>query len=191
MTTFRSSAFRPFGALLTAATILGLTLAAWMGFVGTVMWSNEKHPHPFRKAAVVRHPFFAIPAAVTLLFGLPLVLAAFTKSRGRYRLGPTELEITEGCLFRASKSLPYADITGVEVFRGPLMRLVGTTDLTVATTTGEPLVLYGLRGASEIRDHLLARRDSLLELKKAEEDASALRAVQRLAAVLERLEKRV
>ena len=190
MTTFRSSCFRPFGALLKGSVILGLLLAGWMGFVATVMWSGG-NARPFRKAGVVREPLFAGPAALTLLIGLPIVATSFARSRGRYRLGPTALEITEGWLGRQTRTLPYETIKAVESSRGPLMRLVGTTDVKIDVERAADVTLYGVRGAAEIRDHLLARRDSLLELKKAEEEDSALRAVQRLATILERLEKRL
>jgi membrane protein YdbS with pleckstrin-like domain len=191
MTTFRSSLFRPFGGLLKGSAILGLLLAGWMGFVATVMWSHERHPRPFLKAAVVRHPLFALPAALTLLIGLPTLAATFARSRGRYRLGPTELEIGEGWLGRSLKTVPYADIESVQTSRGPLMRLLGTSDLTIATGGGFPTTLFGVRGADEIRDHLLSRRESLRELRKAEQEDSSLRAVERLSKVLERLEKRL
>jgi membrane protein YdbS with pleckstrin-like domain len=188
MTTIRSSFFRPFGALAKGVAILTLMLAGWAGFVGTVMWSAEKNPRPFRKGAVVRQPLFAVPAALTLLFGVPIVAASFARSRGRYRLGPTELEVTEGWLGRSTRTVPYGDIDGVETSRGPLMRLLGTADLTLS---GPGVTLYGVRGAAEIRDHLLARRDSLRELRKAEEEDASSRSVERLAKVLERLEKRL
>src|SRR5687768_6730864 len=191
MTTFRSSFFRPYGALLKGSVILGLLLAGWMGFVATVMWSNEKHPRPFKNAAVARHPFFAIPATLALLIGLPLVAANFVNSRGRYRLGPTALEIEEGWLGRKTRTIPYETIKSADPSRGPVMRLLGTADLTVKVEEMEIYTVYGIRDADGVRDHLLARRDSLLELNKAEEEASSLRAVQRLAAVLERLEKRL
>lgn len=191
MTTIRSSFFRPFGALAKGVLVLALMLAGWAGFTGTVIWSKEKNPRPFRKLAFAREPVFAVPAALALLIGLPTVIAAFARSRGRYRLGPTELEVTEGWLGRSTRTIPYETIKAVGTSRGPLMRLLGTADLRIEIRRSAELVLYGVRGADEIRDHLLARRDSLRELKKAEEEDATARAVERLTKVLERLEKRL
>ena len=128
MTTFRSSFFRPWGALIQGSLVLGLLLAGWLGFTATVMWSGG-NKRPFRNAAVVQEPLFALPAALTLLIGLPLVATSFAKSRGRYRPGPTALEVTEGWLGRETKTVPYASINEITSSRGPLMRLLGTTDL--------------------------------------------------------------
>ena len=92
---------------------------------------------------------------------------------------------------RSTRRLPYDAITSVETSRGPLMRLLGTSDLKIGVERAADAALYGVRGADEIRDHLLGRRDSLRELRKAEEEESSLRAVERLAKVLERLERRL
>lgn len=190
--TFSSSIFRPFGSLIRGGLVLGLMLAGWAGFVATVMWTAEKHPAPFRKAAVARQPLFAVPAALTLLIGVPIVAFSFAKSRGRYRLGPTELEIQRSFLGQESMTVPYASILTVDSSRGPLMRLLGTSDVHIVSKEAPyRFSLFGVRGAGGIREHLLARRDSLLELKKAEEEDSTARAVERLTKVLERVEKRL
>jgi len=191
MTVLRSSFFRPFGAMFKGVTILVLLLCAYAGFTATVMYTAEKNPKPFRKRAVYRHPLFAIPAAATLLIGLPAALGAFARSRGRYRLGPTELELTEGWLCRQSRTLPYAEIDSIETSRGPLMAILGTKDVVIKNSSFVPVTLYGVRGADEIRERLIERRDSLRELRKSEEDASSARVVERLVKVLERVEKRL
>lgn len=191
MTVLRSSFFRPFGALFKGASILLLLLAGWAGFVATVMYTHEGNPKPFRKRAIYRHPLFAVPAAAASLIGLPATLAAFARSRGRYRLGPTEIEVTEGWLHRATKTLPYAEIDSIETSRGPLMAVLGTKDVVIKNSSCFPITLYGVRGAEEIRERLLERRDSLRELRKSEEEASSARVVERLVRVLERVEKRL
>jgi membrane protein YdbS with pleckstrin-like domain len=191
MTVLRSSFFRPFGALFKGASILLLLLAGWAGFVATVMYTHEGNPKPFRKRAIYRHPLFAIPAAATLLFGLPLTACAFLRSRGRYRLGPAELEVSEGVFTRKTSSIPYADIQTIDRSRGPLMRLLGTSDLIVTWTAAWPVTLFGVRGADEIRERILERRDSLRELRKSEEEASSARVAERLVKALERVEKRL
>ena len=191
MKQLESSVLRPFGSLIHGLAIMSAFIAAFYGFTLLVQASQVHAWQPKLLTAATGEPLFLILAALVLLIGVPWVWSVFSKSRGTYRAGPTDLEIWSGLHWRELKSLRYADISDVELARGPLMRVLGTSDLKIHARAFPHLVtLHGLRDAEEFRRFLLERRDSLRSLEDDEKALSQEALLRRLASVLERLERR-
>lgn len=196
MKIYHSSVLRPFGSLLRGLTVITLILAAILAFAILALFSaaGEWSPGLLRVALV--QPLFLLPGALVLIVGLPIAWSAFTRCRGCYRAGPTDLEIRNGWPRQSVQLLRYADIRAIDLSRGPFMRLIGTTDLVIRSSQVPfQATLYGIRDAGELRESLLGRRDSLRELLV--DGGGGLGALsqdmilERLARVLERLEKRL
>jgi membrane protein YdbS with pleckstrin-like domain len=165
MKSYQSSVLRPFGSLVrgtvTTSLILGM---AWAYTVLMLYGERWKWRPEFLSQALVS-PLFLAAVGIILMIAVPLVAAAFGKSHGRYRVGPTDLEITSGWLFRNTQWILLKNISNVELSQGPLMRLLGTADLKIHQRNySSEVVLHGIRDARDLRVHLLDRRDSLQEI---------------------------
>ncbi len=99
-----------------------------------------------------------------LLVLIPLVLAALWRQWiYRYGFGPSGLVIQDGLLFRNVRLIEYPRIENVDVERGPLHRLFGVAQVSIATSTGgkaeASIRVLSLDAVRELRERIFERRD--------------------------------
>jgi hypothetical protein len=168
MKVYRSSVLRPFGSLVRGALTTSMIVGVAWAYCALLPYGERGRWRPEFMSQAIVSPLFLALVGVILLIAVPVVLSAFGQSRGRYRVGPTDLEITSGFLFQKTHWIPLKNISSVELSQGPLMRLLGTSDLKIhQRNLASEVVLHGIRDARDLRIHLLDRRDSLAE---AEDD---------------------
>ncbi|HLF93859.1 MAG TPA: PH domain-containing protein [Planctomycetota bacterium] len=166
MKSFRSSFLRPWGTILYGVSVLGLILAAWYGFLWVVIRTPGRDWRPIPWTSLFLEPAFISPAALIAIIGAWIVLYQSGSSRGRYRAGATELEVRSGWVWRRTQYLRYVDIKNIELRDGPLMRLVGTSDVEIwASEAPHRVLLHGIPDGEGFRRFLLDRRVSLKELE--------------------------
>ena len=191
MKTFRPAFARSicsiFGGILTTAFVclLGLAFLKFMFLVQSLEPKTAQSPEQQVQWLI---------GSVAVIFGIGalLIMNSVGSGRGRYEMRPTELAVTGGGLWRSTQTLPYVEITRIDTWSGPIMRMLGLADLKVSTAAGQSTTLYGLRDAEEARQALLDRRDRLHE-DAVEGNFSVAKTPQemifeRLDRVLERIE---
>lgn len=190
MTSIRTSLLRPFAGLLRGLLLTGLLIGLWAGVVSLTEIGTAKPRILLRRA--VKTNVFAVPAAIAGIIGLWTVLAAFGASRVRLAPGATELTVRRGWLWQSAESVPYAAIDAIQTATGPLGRLQDAADLQIRLNRAPYAVsLPGVKDAKEVVDFLLARRDSLRELRAGEGPQDMQGVLERLASAVERLEQKM
>ena len=115
MKLYQSSVLRPFGSLVRGTLATSLVLGtAWLYCVLLPLGNRGRWRPEFLTQALVS-PLFLALAGIILVIGVPLVVTAFGNSRGRYRVGPTDLEITSGWLFQNTRWIRLKDISDAEL----------------------------------------------------------------------------
>lgn len=164
MKVVHSSVLRPFGSLVRGVLTTMLIVGVAWAYCALLPYGERGRWRPEFLSQAMVSPLFLALVGVILLIAVPLVVSAFGRARGRYRVGPTDLEITSGWLFRNTQWIQLKNISTVELSQGPLMRLLGTSDLKIQQRNySAEVVLHGIRDARDLRFHLLDRRDSLAE----------------------------
>ncbi len=163
--------------------------AVWAGFCWIYPWIQEseyKHRKAVARQEDLRRGGLA---AIGAIGGLCLLRSILWRRTARYEIGATELVARTGALWRATQTVPLAQVGQIEISSGPLIRLFGMEDLHVGSVT-----LCSLRNAEELRAHLLERRDALRESALAGDHTLATTsheiALERLARAVDRLEQR-
>jgi putative membrane protein len=79
----------------------------------------------------------------------------------RYGFGPRGLVIHEGLFFRNVRQIEYPRIENIDVQRGPLHRLFGVAEVSIATSTGgkpeASIRVLSLDAVQDMREHVFAR----------------------------------
>ncbi len=205
MKNYRSSILRPIGSLANGLFWTSLVIALLLGFVALTRVPVGQGLKHLRVKEAARQPAFRIPASLILVIGGWATLSKFLNSRGTYRVGPMELEASNGLLWKHVETIRYEDISRIDHSRGPLMGLLGTSDLKIIARSVPPIpsaegcstiypftqfvTLYGISNAEEFRRYLLERRDSLRELRQSEQP-SLKDTLDRLTKAIDRIEKR-
>lgn len=134
------------------AEMLGLAVIAVMFLIATVpLWIFELPIAPFASGAVL------------LVFG---TIAAFTPRRVRsigYSLRADDLVLRRGILFQRFVAVPYGRMQLVDITRGPLLRVLGLSDLklvTAAASTGVMIPGLPSDDAESLRDRLVELAES-------------------------------
>ena len=162
---FRSSFLRPWGSLVHGLGVVGVLVSGWYGFLWLIVRSPGRGARRISCEGLLQDPAFLVPAALIAVFGLWAVLHKFGANRGRYHAGAREIEIRSGLVWQTVRHLRYADIKSINLHEGPLMRLVGSSDLEIlASEAPHRIFLHGVPAGDEVRRFLLERRDSLKEL---------------------------
>ncbi|MFC7535815.1 PH domain-containing protein [Sphingomonas sp. GCM10030256] len=103
-------------------------------------------------------PFHGLPSVAVPLLALAVVLVAPGRVWARlgYRLAPTLLQVVRGWLFHVDTVVPFVRVQHIDVSRGPLDKMFGTSTLVVHTagTHNSIVTLPGLSPdrAAEIRE---------------------------------------
>lgn len=170
MKTFRSSFLRPWGSLVHGLGVVGVMVSGWFGFLWMIVHtSSGRGSRRLAAEGLLRDPGFLVPAALIAVIGLWVVLHKFGSNRGRYHAGAREIEIRNGLVWQTVRYLRYSDIKSIDLHEGPLMRLVGSSDLEIfASEAPHRVILHGVPKGEEVRRFLLERRDSLRELSAGE-----------------------
>ncbi len=175
MKTYTTPFVRWFGSFLTTSFWVSLVGGGW-----TLLWSLLDKDKPDLYAG------FALIGGVGMLF----VMAGLTLLRNRYEIGALEIVLHQGFLWRTTTTLPIVTLSPIEVSSGPLMRLFGLADLTLAGTK-----IYGIPQAHDLKAFLTARREALREAARSGEmdvaQGTAELVQERLAKAIERLERRL
>lgn len=192
----------------------GLAGLLWCGVAGgfalavlkfLVLLSRMENPRRALSAESEALLLGLVTAAAGVLavgFAVRGLLTPFTE---RYRVGAADLTVRRGVLWQRTTTIPLICISRIETSTGPVMRLLGLTDLVVvAILSREPrtgtietasVVLQGLRGGEEMRRFLLDRKESLGEAAIGGDDVIVSTPqdlqVHRLARAIERLERRL
>ena len=162
MKTFSSSLLRPWGALVHGVWVVALTIVSWFGFLWIIMHTPVHARRCSSWKILIEEPSFLVPAVLVATIGTWIILFTFGSKRGRYRAGATELEVRSGWVWHRTRFIRYSDITSIEIREGPLMRLLGTSDLQILSSKAPySLLLYGVHAGEELRRFLLERRDRL------------------------------
>jgi membrane protein YdbS with pleckstrin-like domain len=184
------------GSAILAAFFIGLIKFAMY----TTTLENPRHPLP---PEIEQNIMPVMLAGFGLLTAYLSIKGFFSTLSARYDFGATEMTLHHGFLRRETTTIPLATITRIETSTGPLMRLLGLTDLHVygspSVKTGfresPTVVLSGLRDAEDLRRFLLDRRDTLRESALRGDLAIGQSAqeleLHRLATAIERLERRL
>ena len=94
----------------------------------------------------------------------------------RYELGPDELVIREGLVFKKVRHVPYARIQNVDTVQGPVQRWFGVTTVRLETAGGsEPeahLRVLALDRVEQLRQHIFAGQDHEPAARVAHEAAA-------------------
>ena len=110
--------------------------------------------------ALVAHPF-----VVLLLVALAIALVAganwLSWRFSRFRVGPHQVELRQGILFRQHRQVPFERVQAVELSRPLLARLLGLAQVVVQSAGGSDshlrLAFLSLARAEQLRDELLVR----------------------------------
>lgn len=141
-----------------------------------------------QRRAVERYSYFSQILNILLLgiwlFGLGIPLAiihAYTfgpwlskrqAAALKYWIDGATLRVDEGVFFLKRKAIPLDRVTDVVLTQGPLMRWCGIWGLQVQTAgTGHATpeaTLYGVTNPEQMRDLLLATRDSAVSERRKE-----------------------
>jgi membrane protein YdbS with pleckstrin-like domain len=171
MKVYESSVMRPYGSLVRGILVLSLFVGVLFAFTLLVHYGGAGRWHSRFPGDALVSPLFLGGTGLFVLIHVPLMLAAFGQSRGSYRVGPTDLEITSGWLHRRTRWIQLRKISDIELSQGPLMRLLGTSDLKIRLADYPcEVLLHGVHDARDLRWHLLDRRDSLSELEAEKEE---------------------
>ncbi len=134
------------------AEMIGLAVVGVLFLVATVpLWIFVPSIAPWPSAAVL------------LIFGL---IAAFTPRRVRaigYALRADDLLLRRGILFQRFVAVPYGRMQLIDITRGPLLRLLGLSDLKLVTAAASTGVLIPGLAAGDAE----ALRDRLVELAES------------------------
>lgn len=189
MKTYRTPLVRWIGSVLTTTTLTALAATGWFWFMKVMAFLNRLEP-PVRRTRLEEQILGAGGLAVILGVGILFLLAGLSLLRTRCEVGARAIVLHRGLLWRSTHTIPLLSLTTIEVSSGPLMRLFGLGDLTLAGSK-----LYGIPKAEELRSFLLDRRDALQEAARSGEldvaQGTAELVQERLARAIERLEGRL
>jgi membrane protein YdbS with pleckstrin-like domain len=207
MKTFRPSPIRGFTACFNAVFWTSLAAAVVVGGLHFLNWtermSNPRSALPLSVANLIDIGLLATFAVILVLLSIERLLWAGSI---RYEVGPSDLVLHRGALWRHTSTMALVMITRIESSSGPVSRLFGLCDLHIFTAgSSDPhrnpggrevaaALLVGLRNGEEVRHLLLERRDQLHEAVLLG-DCSVARTPQdlqmhRLTTAIERLERR-
>ena len=109
-------------------------------------------------AAVIAHPLVAlllVVAAIGVVAGANWLSWRFS----RFRVGPHQVELRQGILFRQHRQVPFERVQAVELSRPVLARLIGLAQVVVQSAGGSDshlrLAFLALPRAEQLRDELL------------------------------------
>jgi membrane protein YdbS with pleckstrin-like domain len=160
-----------------------MTMSLWIGVVGGgwyLLWTLIDKEKPQLYVG------FALIGGLGSLF----VMSGLALLRNRCEIGAREVVLHQGFLWQSTTTLPIVSLSPIEVSSGPLMRLFGLADLTLA---GQKV--YGIPKAEEVKAYLTARREALQESARSGEievgTGTAELVQERLARAIERLEGRL
>lgn len=147
----------------TVAAVVGLTLPV-LAFGMLLLLADDQHrlevalreaPHKFAIAA-------GVYGAVALLC---LARAPLAPRCTRLEIGPTDLTLHEGVLWKSSRTARLADVLRTEVLTGPMDRLTDTGTLLVHLRGGmgqmpvTVMVVRGIREPREVQRMILDRAE--------------------------------
>ena len=108
--------------------------------------------------ALVAHPLVAlllVVAAIGVVAGANWLAWRFS----RFRVGPHQVELRQGILFRQHRQVPFERVQAVELSRPILARLIGLAQVVVQSAGGSDshlrLAFLSLARAEQVRDELL------------------------------------